>query len=161
MNQKSYELLPHPDGGVFAVWQTPSGLYAGWRVLEKQYTSGTFYGPPARDVRLYGELRHQTFQIPDLSLYPMRIYPEFRHAPLWVRKAAFLTRIHSGVVQIYESGYTYIPERLRAIVFQASGVKLLLYSEDEDRIWRRTWNEVRNMHVTVGKQRNIRFLNWN
>jgi len=160
-NQKSYKLLPHPDGGVFAVWQTPSGIYAGWRVLEKQYTGGTFYGPPAKDVRLYDELRQQaTFQIPDLSLYPLRIYPEFRHAPLWVRKAAFLAGI-KGAVQTYETGCIYVPERLTAIVFQPDGRRLRLVSEDLEQIDGLTWKQLRaKAWQVVGKSRNCRFLIW-
>jgi hypothetical protein len=171
MNRKSYyELLPHPDGGVFAAWCTSSSLYAGWRVLEKQYTIGTFYGPPAKDVGMYRDIRQNDpllvkpeHIISDHSLYPMRIYPEFRYAPLWVRKAAYLAGI-KGAVQTYETGYTYAPDRLAAMIFQPDGRRLDLVSKDWEQIDGLTWKQVRGAkaqgRTTIGKSRNCCFLIW-
>ncbi len=168
MNQRSYKLFPHPDGGVFAVWETPLGLYAGWREVGEY--SG-FYGPTAKDVATYQDIRRNDpllvkpeHRISNLSLYPVRIYPEFRHAPVWVRKAAYLAGV-KGAVQTYETGYTYMPDRLVARVSQPDGRILLLFSRDLEQLDFLTWKQAKEAKeqgkATVGKSRNIRFLNWN
>ena len=136
----SFVLIPHPDDQriVYAVWQEKSA-YRGYK-----WPSG-FFEPTEEDVRFYAENRSKMFQVPGLSSKPLCIYPHLHHAPQWVRMGAAFAGIRKGYALIYESGYTYIPDRLRAIVYPAAPNRkpLRLYSEDEDILVHLTWKHVK------------------
>ena len=75
---------------------------------------------------------------------PIRIY-SLHEAPQWVRMGAYIAGIRKANVAIYETGYTYMPERLRAIVIPNDSNKrpLRLFSSDEDILAQLTWKQAR------------------
>ena len=133
-----YRLVPHPDDQrVFAVWRDENGTRA------YKWQTGLFT-PTAEDERLYDLLRRKSsFQVPDLALQPLYFHPDLREMPQWVRKAALIAGIRKGYAVSFQTGYWYIPDRLRVIVYPTSGKPLYLHSFDEDILVRLTWAQVR------------------